>query len=334
MKRRILAIATVVTLTALALGGCSALAGSNSSGSSGSAGSSGTSGTEAGPAIVAPGAGSADSASGGGAAGSVGSAATLPSTQVITTGSIALIADDPIAAADKAVSTVEAAGGHVDNRSESLGNTGGPGIIMPLGANDPAGTTQGTSSSGTSSSSTAGARADLTLRIPNAQVTSTVDALKKLGTVDSVTLTSTDVTTQVADVNARITALQTSVDRLLDLMTKATTTADLIALESALSQRQAELDGLKAQSSALADQVQYASVTLTITSHSVLATGAPNDFWGGLAAGWSSLVAGAAGGLVVLGIALPWLLAIALVAAIVLLVIRFARRSGSRKATN
>ncbi|GAA0997471.1 hypothetical protein GCM10009563_19820 [Subtercola frigoramans] len=277
---------------------------------------------------MAPGAGSADSAAGGSAP---GNALTLPSTQVITTGSITLIADDPAATADQAVTIVEAAGGHVDNRSESQGNSGGPGIIMPLDSVDPMGTVQGKSSS--MSEGQAGARADLTLRIPNAQVTEVVDALKKLGTVGSVSISSTDVTTQVADVKARITALQTSVDRLLDLLTKATTTTDLIALESALSQRQAELDGLKAQSSALADQVQYASVTLTITSHSVLATGAPNDFWGGLAAGWSSLVAGVAGGLVVLGIALPWLLVMALVAAIVLLVIRFARRR-SRTTTN
>ncbi|CAN5115448.1 hypothetical protein BH09ACT6_BH09ACT6_14440 [soil metagenome] len=333
MNRRILTILAAVTLTTLALGGCSALgnsastANSGSSGSSGSSGPSGSSGSSGG-GIAAPQPAPDGTTSGSAAVG--GSAtSTLPDTQVVTTGSISLTGDDPIAIADKAVALVEAAGGHVDNRSESTGDSGQPGIITPLGGSTPSMTSP--DKTGTAGSSPGSARADLTLRIPSAQVTATVDALKKLGTVDSVSLTATDVTTQVADMNARITALQASVDRLLALMSKATTTTDLIAIETALSQRQAELDGLKAQRDSLKDQIQYASISLAITRHNALAAGAPSDFWGGLAVGSASVVAGVAGSLVVLGMALPWLLLLAIAAAVVLLIVWLVTRR-SRKA--
>ncbi|UFS57572.1 DUF4349 domain-containing protein [Subtercola endophyticus] len=286
MKRKNLVIIGVAAV--LMLTGCSAGSSSNSSSSSEG---SGAVGSAQAPAGVANG-GAADAAG----AGSAAADALLPDTQVVTTGSLALTADDPSAVADQAVALTEAAGGHVDNRTQQ------------------------------SASDRNDARADLVLRVPSAKVSSTIDSLKKLATVESVSISATDVTSQVQDVDARITALQTSVSRLLDLMSKATNTTDLIALESTLSSRQADLDSLVAQKAAITDQVQYSSLTVGISSTQAAATVAPSDFWSGLGIGWTSVVAALSGALVALGVALPWLVIVAVIALIVIVIARFAGR--------
>jgi len=54
---------------------------------------------------------------------------------------------------------------------------------------------------------------------------------KKLGTVESMSIRHTDVTSQRVDLDARVEALQTSVNRLLELMGRAGNVADLLAAE-------------------------------------------------------------------------------------------------------
>ncbi|RFA19880.1 DUF4349 domain-containing protein [Subtercola boreus] len=298
MKRKLLVIA--VAMSVLAVSGCSAFGGeSSSSSNSGSNSDSGGSSSE----ITPNGAGSASAPNQ--AAG--GKTAAVPNAQIVTTGTISLLSTDPIGVADKAVTLVEAVGGHVDSRTEQAGDSGS---TVEQGGN---------------------ARADLVLRVPSDKVSQAIDNLKQLATVDSVAITATDITTQVSDVNARITALQTSVARLLDLMSKATTTADLISLESTLSERQADLDGLTAQRDAYTDQVQYSSLSVSIEDLSTAPTSAPGDFWSGLSTGWTSLVAVLAGALVAFGVALPWLVVLAILAAIAIAVVRWATR-GTRVA--
>jgi len=216
--------------------------------------------------------------------------------QVVTTGWVSLSVDDPSAASASAVAVVEKHGGHVDNRSERAG---------------------------TDSES---ASAELTIRVPEDKITAALDDLKKLGTVDSASISSTDVTAQTTDLDARITAMQGSVDRLLDLMAAATDIDDLITLESAISTRQADLDSLKSQRDLLGDQVAYSTIDLQLHTAGSIRPGAPKDFWGGLVVGWNSLVAALNGSLVALGVALPWLLVLAVLAVITLVIVRTATR--------
>jgi hypothetical protein len=238
--------------------------------------------------------------SGGSAPGKVSGAAdsqVLPSDrQVVTTGTVSLTVADPIAAATRASQTVTAAGGRVDSRTEQ-----------------PA-------------TDTTRASATLVLRIPSAKLDATLTTLQRLGRVDNVTINTSDVTTQVKDINARITALQTSVDRLLGLLSKATTVADMITIESALSERQAELDSLKSQQAYLNDQVSMSTITLELHSEGVVPAGAPDSFWGGIIAGWNALVVAANGFLIVLGVAIPWLIVFGLLGGLVWWIIWLAGR--------
>lgn len=286
--KRMWAGAAVLAMAALLLAGCTGQGGSsNSVGSSGTGGSSvqGKPGQDASGTVADP---------------AAKSDTVIPSDRaVVTTGSVSLIAADPVGAADRATAIVQGAGGRVDSSSEQPGT-----------GNEKASAT-------------------LVLRIPSSNLEGTLTSIKRLGTVESATLNSTDVTTQSKDIEGRITALQTSVDRLLALMAKATTTADLITIESTLSDRQAQLDSLRAQQKALADQVDLATITVTIHEKgTVAAVTPPGTFWSGLTAGWNALVAAVNGLLIVLGVLLPWLVLLALLGGIAWWI---ARRIGRKR---
>ena len=208
--------------------------------------------------------------------------------QIITTVDLTVTVTKPLTAADDAAKLAEKLGGTVSYRTESAETDGAPGS------------------------------AQLTLRIPSAKLAQALDDLKKLGVARGTSINSVDVTAEVTDLDARITSLQTSVDRLLTLMSQATSTENLLAVESALSQRQAELEGLKAQQRNLKDQVQLSTVNVYLVSEKDTPAPEPDNFWTGLVAGWNGFVAFWAGVLVTLGVLVPWLIAAGIITLIVL----------------
>ncbi|WP_205873637.1 DUF4349 domain-containing protein [Mycobacterium camsae] len=215
---------------------------------------------------------------------------------IVTNGSLRLVVRDPGAVAERLVAAVNDAGGRVDSRSEQSG----------------------------ASSPVVG----ITMRIPADKLDGLLADAKKLGTVQSMSITHTDVTTQRVDLDARIDALQTSVRRLLELMGKAGNVADLLAAESSLTQRQAELDSLKAQRGTLHDEIDYATITVNISAESTVSH---PGFFGELDRGWHSVLAAAHGGLLRAGFLVPWLALLALPVLGLVLVMRrmsVARASG------
>jgi hypothetical protein len=284
-----------VILVAVALVATLGLAGCSA------ASSGGSSGSVAGPAAPAP------RSQAGGAAGAADGAAKSEATAnkdraVVVTGEAVVSVDDPLAAAADATRIVGAAGGRVDGRSEQAGSGGGA------------------------------ATATLTLRIPADKLDATLGALRKLGRVDRVTTSTNDVTGQTQDLDARITALRTTIQRMLELEQRATDTSDLVAIETAIGDRQADLESLEAQQRDLADQVAMSTITLTLQPRGTTVAPTKAGFGDGLETGWSAFVAFWGTALVVLGVLLPWLLMLAVIAGIVLgvrwLVLRRVRRPG------
>lgn len=219
---------------------------------------------------------------------------------VITTGYLYVTVEAPLEAANEAVRIVEAAGGRVDGRQE----------FAPRSVDE---------------SSDAGG-AELVLRIPAARLTATLDDLKELGEVEELQLSSSDVTREVQDIDARVTALRSSITRLLALQDAAATVEDLIALETAISDRQAQLESYEAQQRYFAEQVGLSTVTLVLGSADVAPLDEPDSFLSGLVTGWEALVAFGTGLLVVLGVLLPWLGVLGLLGFVALLIVRSARR--------
>jgi hypothetical protein len=299
--RRPLLIATVVVATAISLAGCTAAGSSQSSAGPVAGTVAGSAGSVAGSAGSAPGASAVepDAAPGKVAAAGVEPATASTDRSVIVTGTVTVTATDPIAAADRAVTIVEGSGGRVDGRTENAAAHGDRGS------------------------------ATVVLRIPAAKLTTTLDALKKLGRADQVQLSSSDVTAQTQDLDARTTALRATIARLLQLEATATDTKNLIDIETAIGDRQGELESLEAQQRGLADQVAMSTITLDLRSDAAAPPIAPADFWSGLGTGWTAFLGFWASSLVVVGVLLPWLAFIALAVAIVLAV-RVARRRARR----
>lgn len=216
---------------------------------------------------------------------------------VIKTATVTMTAADVPATADKAAAIATTAGGRVDNRSEDAG------------------------------SGTGRAHVSLVLRVPAAKLDAALGDLKKLGTVESVQISSDDVTAQRVDLDARITALQTSVDRLLGIMRDAKDPEALIKAEEALSQRQADLDSLRAQRATLGAQIDYSTLNVEIRAERI---GGPapeqyRGFFGQVERGWDLLVAAVGQVVLAFGLLLPWLATVAVLGGIGYGIVRLVR---------
>ncbi len=154
--------------------------------------------------------------------------------------------------------------------------------------------------------------ATLTLRAPAGSFDRVVAAVAALGTVRSSTRTEQDVTSQVADLQSRLATDRASIARVRLLFAKATSVGSVIALESALTDRESELESLEAQQRALAGQVGDATIAVTLHGpaptkavvHHAAARHA--GFTTGLRDGWRALATFTRRTTVVLGALLPF----------------------------
>jgi Domain of unknown function (DUF4349) len=148
---------------------------------------------------------------------------------------------------------------------------------------------------------------DLTLRVPNARFDDLLDQVRGLGDVLSQTQQATDVTGQVADIDARVEAQRASVRRIQALLSQANKIGDVVAIESQLAERQSDLESLEAQQKALADQTTLATLSVSIVGPEPVGT--PEDdtgFMAGLRAGWKAFTDALQTGLTGLGAVLPF----------------------------
>lgn len=167
--------------------------------------------------------------------------------------------------------------------------------------------------------------ATITARIPASRTSEFIAALAGVGSIESQSQQVSDVTAQQVDLDARISALSTSITRLTALMEQSGSVADLVAVETELSRRQADLDSLQAQRDYLQDQVAMSTITISLTPVVSTAVEVPG-FVEALRNGWNAFVSLLAGALALAGFALPFLIAVALIAGLVLAIVRIWRR--------
>ncbi|MCS5479556.1 DUF4349 domain-containing protein [Corynebacterium sp. YIM 101645] len=168
-------------------------------------------------------------------------------------------------------------------------------------------------------------RATVTARVPADNYQTVVDSLADHGEVVAQSTQSTDVGQERVDLEARRAALQASIDRLTELMSTAGSVEDLLAAENTLTQRQADLDSLTAQLDYLADQVALSTLTVTFTVDDE-GYRPPNAF----ERAWAAFVASVASVLIVSMAALPWLVILAVLIAVVFVLVRRRRRNRNR----
>jgi hypothetical protein len=122
------------------------------------------------------------------------------------------------------------------------------------------------------------------------------------------------VTTEVIDIGVRVRAQEKSIERIELLLGRAQSLRNIIAIESQLARRQADLDSLKAQQAYLADQTSLSTITVFLEK-SEKATPAEVDeagFVAGLERGWAALGRAATVLATGLGAVLPFLVVLLL----------------------
>src|SRR4051812_1514546 len=142
------------------------------------------------------------------------------------------------------------------------------------------------------------AAATLELRVPPSALLQVLKDLSALGKEKARQSSTTDVTEKVADVNSRVASAQRSIAALRTLYASASKVGDVIAIETELSGREADLESLQAQQRALARQTEMAAVTLELqTAARGAVAPAPkkhrSGFVGGLQRGWDGFVSSA-----------------------------------------
>jgi hypothetical protein len=239
----------------------------------------------------------------------------------ITTTWLSLTTTNPVGAADQAAAIAEAAGGYVENRSESTGD----GIVVPLSGVEGDVTLGGTGPTDYVS---------LTLRVPTEKADTVIGDLKELGRVSSFNQSQYDVGQQQADLAARITSLTESLASLRGLQASATNVSDLLAAEAAISARASELDSLISQRDYFDSQIEMTSISVDVTSTSI---GSADNltFLDGIVNGWNSIGTALSLVGVAIGFVLPWLGVLVVLAGIaVAIAIPLTRRERARAAAS
>jgi hypothetical protein len=178
----------------------------------------------------------------------------------------------------------------------------------------------------------------LQLRVPEPAFDETMSELKGLGRLEEATRDSEDVTTQVIDIDSRVSTQEASLRRLESFLGRAVDIDDVIRLESEIARRQAELESLKAQQKYLADQTSLATITLYLSTPDVIVEPPSRledaGFLAGLRSGWNAMKVLLVGTATVLGALVPFAVALLVLAVPVWLLVRASahRRAALRPA--
>ncbi len=157
----------------------------------------------------------------------------------------------------------------------------------------------------------------LVLRVPVDTLDRVIDDIAAIGRVTSRSSQVVDTTAEVVDLDARVASQQASVARIRTLLAQAVSIGDVVAIESELAQREADLDSLTGRLAALKDQVALSTLTIDLHMPSTVGIDDPDDraagFFDGLDAGWKGVVALGSATAAVLGFVLPFIPVVAVV---------------------
>lgn len=104
----------------------------------------------------------------------------------------------------------------------------------------------------------------MTIRVPEDKLDAFMNQLDSTGTVTNATESTEDVTLQYTDIEAHKKALKTEYDRVMELLGKAETMDQILALESKLSDLRYQIDSYESQLKVMDNQVTYSTVSLTL----------------------------------------------------------------------
>jgi hypothetical protein len=168
-----------------------------------------------------------------------------------------------------------------------------------------------------------------TLKVPAPALEGLMGQLAGTGQVTARSEQADDVTDQVADLQGRLETEQASVNRVRALMAQASSVGDVVTIEDELTQREADLDSLQKRLASVSGQVAMSTLTVELTPAPGARPAGHGGFLGGLAAGWHALGVASGALLAAIGMALPFLVLIAVLGGLALLGRRIVRRRRS-----
>ena len=172
----------------------------------------------------------------------------------------------------------------------------------------------------------------LTFKVPPERFDAVLASLAELGDVAERSVNAEDVTGRIVDLDARLAAARTSSDRLRELLADTGNVGDLLNVERELAAREAQVESLAGQMTALRDQVDLATITVNIVEPSETSPEVSDDIPGfikGLKTGGAAFVNVLLIVATALGFALPFLAAAVVIGGPVFLIMRRRRRTGA-----
>ena len=112
----------------------------------------------------------------------------------------------------------------------------------------------------------------MTLRIPSDKLDEFLNGLDSVGRVVDRSESSTDMTVQYADNEARLATLRAKMERLNELLEKAETVEDLISIESAIADTQYSIDSYETRQRTIDRQVDMSEVDVYLREDSPVET--------------------------------------------------------------
>jgi anti-sigma factor RsiW len=120
-----------------------------------------------------------------------------------------------------------------------------------------------------------------TLRVPAAQLDAALAEIKSLGRVESESQNGQDVTAQYVDLEARLSNARNTEQRLIDLLRQRTgKLSDVLEVETELSRVREEIDRMEGERRLMAKQVEFATLTATLSEEFKASSGGVRDSLG------------------------------------------------------
>ena len=180
-------------------------------------------------------------------------------------------------------------------------------------------------------------RATMTVRIPSKDLDAFLSKVEAVASIVSSQRQVEDVTLNYVATESRIKALQAEEARLLELVAKASSLSELLTMEKRLTEVRTELEKVTSSLKAMENKVDYATIRLTISEVKVVVEETPEEKtpWERISTGFVDSLA-AVGNFFVelfvfLIVALPYLVALAIVPVIILVVLKIRKNKRIKK---
>ena len=129
--------------------------------------------------------------------------------------------------------------------------------------------------------------ASMTIRIPADKLEGFVEQVKGASNVVSMNQSQENVTLTYVATESRMKALETEQERLLELMEQAQTMTDLLEIEERLTEVRSDLESVTSQLRVLSNQVDYATIDLSIDQVTVFTEVEEQTVWQRIASGFA-----------------------------------------------